>query len=88
MSAWLATAALVAAGLTTGLSAQFPPPARPPKPAAAAPKPDAVPTAPAKLPTGRSILDRHVAAIGGREAVLAHKSTHAHRHPVDAIDAG
>ena len=77
MSAWLAIAALLAAGLTTGLSAQFPPPAQPPKPAAAAPKPDAVPAAPAKLPTGRSILDRHVAAIGGRKAVLAHKSTHA-----------
>jgi len=77
-SAWLAAvAALVAGGLTSGLSAQFPPPARPPRPATAAPTPDAAPTVPAKLPTGRSILDKHVAAIGGREAVLGHKSTHA-----------
>jgi hypothetical protein len=67
---------MVAAGLTTA-SAQFPPPARPPNPAAAAPKPDAPPAAPAKLPSGRSILDKHVAAIGGRGAVLGHKSTHA-----------
>ena len=76
-SAWLsALAAMVAAGLTTA-SAQFPPPARPPKPAAAAPKPDAPAVAPAKLPSGRSILDKHVAAIGGRSAVLGHKSTYA-----------
>jgi hypothetical protein len=71
-----ALVAFVAAGLTTGLSAQFPPPARPPKPAAAEPRPDAAPIPPAKLPSGRSILDKHVAAIGGRDAVLAHKSTH------------
>src|SRR5262245_49161990 len=62
-SAWLsALAAMVAAGLATA-SAQLPPPARPPKPAAAAPKPDAPAAAPAKLPSGRSILDKHVAAI-------------------------
>ncbi len=77
-SVWLATLAVaVAAGLTTGLSAQFPPPARPPKVAPAAPKPDGPPVTPAKLPSGRSILDKHVAAIGGREAILSHKSTHA-----------
>jgi hypothetical protein len=76
-------AALVAIGLTTGLSAQFPPPARPPKTAPEAAKP-ATPAAPvpgakpgAKLPSGRSVLDKHVAAIGGREAVMGHKSTHA-----------
>jgi hypothetical protein len=72
-----AVAALVAAGLTTGLSAQFPPPARPPKPAATVTKPDSAPTPSAKLPSGRSVLDKHVAAMGGREAILAHKSTHA-----------
>lgn len=81
MPVWLAAlAAIVAAGLTTALSAQFPPlppPARPPKAAPAAPKADGPPAAPAKLPSGRSILDKHVAAIGGREAILAHKSTHA-----------
>jgi hypothetical protein len=72
---WLAAvAALVAAGLTTGLSAQFPPPARPPKTAPAVPAPEAPP---AKLPSGRAILDKHVAAMGGREAILAHKSTRA-----------
>jgi hypothetical protein len=77
-SVWLAMlAGIVATGLTTALSAQFPPPARPPKVAPAAPKPDGPPAAPAKLPSGRSILDKHVAAIGGRQAILAHKSTHA-----------
>jgi hypothetical protein len=75
---WLGTLAAMVVGLTTILTAQLPPPARPPKPAAAAtPKPDAPRAAPAKLPSGRSILDRHVAAIGGRAAVLGHKSTHA-----------
>lgn len=29
------------------------------------------------LPTARSILDRHLKAIGGREAVLSHSSSHA-----------
>lgn len=83
-STWpTAVAALVAVGLTTGLSAQFPPPARPPKtaPEVAKPATPATPSASAtpsaKLPTGRSILDKHVAAIGGRAAVMAHKSTHA-----------
>ena len=74
--AWLSTlAAMVAAGLTTA-SAQFPPPARPQKPPVAAPKPEASART-VRLPSARSILDKHVAAIGGREAVLAHKSTHA-----------
>ena len=77
-SVGLATlAGIVAAGLATVLSAQLPPPARPPEAAPAAPKADGPPPAPAKLPSGRSILDKHVAAIGGREAILAHKSTHA-----------
>src|SRR5262245_11950200 len=31
----------------------------------------------AGLPTARSIIDRHVKEIGGREAVLAQTSTHA-----------
>jgi hypothetical protein len=50
--------------------AQTPAPARPP---AAAP---AKPTS-ATLPSARTIIDRHIAAIGGRKAVLAHSSTHA-----------
>lgn len=29
------------------------------------------------LPAARSIIDRHIKAIGGRAAILAHKSTHA-----------
>ena len=61
--------------LATDVFAQFPPPARPPRAAADAPS-EAAPV-PAKLPSARSILDRHVAAIGGREAILSHKSTHA-----------
>jgi hypothetical protein len=32
--------------------------------------------APAGLPDARTIIDRHVKAIGGRDAVLAHKSMH------------
>lgn len=31
----------------------------------------------ADLPSARSIIDKHVKAIGGREAVLSHKSQHA-----------
>jgi hypothetical protein len=33
--------------------------------------------APAKLPDARDIINRHIAAIGGREALLSHKSMHA-----------
>ena len=70
-----ATLALALAGsLPAPAFAQFPPPARPPKMATEAAKPAAVA---ATLPSARSILDRHVAAIGGRKAVLGHKSTHA-----------
>ena len=58
-----------------GLSAQFPPPARPPKMAAEPSKPQE--GAPAKLPSARSVLDKHLAAIGGRQAVLSHTSTRA-----------
>jgi hypothetical protein len=57
------------------LSAQFPPPARPPKMAA---EPSKSPEGAAvKLPSARSILDKHLAAIGGRQAVLSHTSTRA-----------
>jgi hypothetical protein len=35
------------------------------------------PKAPATLPSARSILDRHIAAIGGKDAVLSHSSTRA-----------
>ena len=33
--------------------------------------------APSTLPSARAIIDRHVKAIGGREAILAHSSSHA-----------
>jgi hypothetical protein len=71
-------AALLAAlgGSAVVLSAQFPPPARPPKAATEAARAQENRPA-AALPSARSILDRHLAAIGGREAVLSHKSTHA-----------
>jgi hypothetical protein len=45
---------------------------------AQAPAPKQAPAAaPAELPDARTIVDRHIKAIGGREAVLAHKSMHA-----------
>ena len=54
-------------------SPQLPPPARPPKA-----DPDVSrPSASATLPSARSIIDRHIKAIGGREAILKHTSTHA-----------
>jgi hypothetical protein len=63
----LATIAGISASPTA--SAQFPQPARPPKTVADSPKMPA-----ASLPSARSILDHHVVAIGGREAVLSHTS--------------
>jgi hypothetical protein len=67
----------VAAGVMTApLRAQFPAPARPPKSATEPARPAAA-AKPASLPMGRTVLDKHVAAIGGRQAVLAHSSTHA-----------
>jgi hypothetical protein len=77
----VAVAVLAAGFLGTavaGLSAQFPAPARPPKAGAAqAPAQKAAEARQAQLPAARSILDKHLAAIGGRQAVLSHKSTHA-----------
>jgi hypothetical protein len=72
----------------TPLVAQTPQPAAPPKQAPAPPKPTPVepkqaPAANAKtteqadLPSARVVIDRHIQAIGGRAAILAHKSTHA-----------
>jgi hypothetical protein len=67
----VAAAAAVVLASATLLGAQLPAPARPPgsrtNPAAAATD--------ATLPSARSILDRHLEAIGGREAVLSHSST-------------
>jgi hypothetical protein len=51
-------------------------------PLGAAPGQSAAPPAPqaqpaAKLPSAREVFDKHVKAIGGREAVMAHTSSHA-----------
>ena len=61
------------------------PQARVPAQAAQVPVPKAAPKAPAQkaspadeaLPTARSIIDRHILAIGGRAAILARSSSHA-----------
>jgi hypothetical protein len=75
------TVAVMAVGFlgtaAAGLSAQFPAPARPPKTGAQAPASKSAAARPAQLPSARSILDKHLGAIGGRQAVLSHKSTHA-----------
>jgi hypothetical protein len=52
------------------------PQATPTKPAPAAPV-TKLPTPATALPSARSIIDRHIKAIGGRKAVLAHTSSHA-----------
>jgi hypothetical protein len=51
----------------------------PSKPAPAAPRPKAPSAAPAdaSLPSARSIIDRHIKAMGGRAAILSHTSSHA-----------
>jgi hypothetical protein len=46
-------------------------------PPTSAPKPKAEAEGDAELPLARSIIDRHLKAIGGREAVLSHTSQHA-----------
>jgi hypothetical protein len=79
----------LAAVISTGpaLHGQAAPAPTPPKPAPAAPAPPKqAPVAPTAkpsssaaetLPSARSIIDRHLAAIGGRAAVLSHTSSHA-----------
>src|SRR5881392_1947690 len=44
---------------------------------AQAPAKSAPPVAEATLPDARTIVDRHLKAVGGREVILAHKSMHA-----------
>ena len=65
------SAILVCAALSAGVSAQLPVPAPQPKTAVEVDKPAVLGT----LPSARSVVDRHLAAIGGRAAVLAHSST-------------
>ncbi len=43
--------------------------------AAQAPQAQPAPTATAKLPPAREIIDRHIKAIGGRDMLMAYKST-------------
>ena len=63
------------------VSAQTPQPAAPPKQAPPAPKQSPPSTQKttekSDLPSARSIIDRHIKAIGGRAAILAHTSSHA-----------
>jgi hypothetical protein len=71
-------AAVVSAG--SALSAQAPQAPAPSKPAPAAQGPKAPASAPAStasLPSARSIIDRHIEAVGGRKAILSHTSSHA-----------
>ena len=68
--------AVVVSG-SSALSAQAPAPSTP-APATKGAKPSApAPTPTAALPSARSIIDRHIAAVGGRKAILAHTSSHA-----------
>lgn len=62
-----AIAALMTMTLGT-VHAQLPAPARPPKPA-----PSTAPSGP--LPSARTILDKHVQAMGGREAIKSYSSS-------------
>jgi hypothetical protein len=71
-------AAVVSAG--SALSAQAPQAPAPSKPAPAAQGVKAaapVSGSTASLPSARSIIDRHIEAVGGRKAILAHTSSHA-----------
>jgi hypothetical protein len=64
-----------AAGRT--LAAQTPQAPAAPKPQAPKPAPAADAAKPTALPSPQTIIDRHVKAIGGRAAILGHKSSHA-----------
>jgi len=70
----------VAAGCLCTAPAAAQSPAPPPATATPrpAPTPPAAPAAAnAELPSARSIIDRHIKAVGGRDAVLSHTSQHA-----------
>ena len=77
LAAGAAAVVLTSALSAAVLAAQAPAAPRSDTPSTAKPPaPRATPPA-AVLPPARTIIDRHVEAIGGRKAVLAHKSTHA-----------
>jgi hypothetical protein len=70
-------AAVMAGPAMRAQAPQAPTPSRPAPPAtgAKAPAPASTPTP--NHPSARSIIDRHIAAIGGRKAILSHTSSHA-----------
>ena len=67
--------AAVVVSAQVALSAQAPPAA--PAPAPAPKAKEAAKADQANLPSARSIVDRHVAAVGGKAALLAHSSSRA-----------
>jgi zinc protease len=80
MRHWLSpfALALCATSLLYAQAAAPAKPASPPPQTPAAPKPERdVPVRSVSLPSPRSIIDKYVAAIGGRKAILAHSSSHA-----------
>ena len=66
-----AAALFLIASAGNGLMAQAPQAARP-----ATAKPQTAPAA-AALPAARTVIDRHIAAVGGRKAIMARNSMHA-----------
>ncbi len=76
-------AASVAASTSAAAQAPQPTPQASPRPSPTSPAPTPPATKPAVpvekdgLPSARSIIDRHIQAVGGRKAILAHTSTRA-----------
>lgn len=70
-----AVAALIGALLPALLQAQAAGTRRPGDPTAPTTAP--TPASAAPLPSARTVIDRHIEAIGGRKAILGHTSTHA-----------
>jgi hypothetical protein len=73
---------LTFAGRSLAQTAPAPATPKPATPKPSAPKPKPAPAAadstkPSALPSPRSIIDRHLKAVGGRAAILAHTSSHA-----------
>lgn len=75
MTGGLAVSAQTQAPSTPAPARPAPPASKPP--AAAPPAKTAAAPADASLPSARSIIDRHVAAVGGRKAIMSHTSSHA-----------
>ena len=70
-------AAVLAGSALSAQTPQAPTPARPAPPATGAKTPAPARTSTTALPSARSIIDRHIEAIGGRKAILSHTSSHA-----------